>query len=37
VTELTFGVRRGARWALAADEPAPGPRGALALVVAEKT
>jgi hypothetical protein len=37
VTELTFGVRHGARWALAADEPAPGPRGALALVVAEKT
>jgi SAM-dependent methyltransferase len=37
VTELTFGVRRGGRWAFAADEPAPGPRGALALVVAEKT
>ncbi|HZY85268.1 MAG TPA: class I SAM-dependent methyltransferase [Gemmataceae bacterium] len=38
VVELTFGVRRGGRWAFTADEPAPGPRGAaLALVVAEKT
>jgi hypothetical protein len=37
VVELTFGVCRGGRWAFAADEPAPGPRGALALAVAEKT
>ncbi len=36
VVELTFGVRRGGRWAFAADEPAGGPRGALALAVAEK-
>jgi SAM-dependent methyltransferase len=38
VVELTFGVRRGGRWACTPDEPAPGARGAaLALVVAEKT
>ncbi len=37
VAELTFGVRPGGRWGFASDEPAPGPRGGLALVVAEKS